>query len=76
MPSVTEPPADERPPMTRPTIIIVKLLLRAQMMTDKFTHRSDACMIEKRPNSSDHGAQSSHPKAYETKKATMPSQRY
>lgn len=61
IPMVTEPPAELRPPMILPLIILLKLPARAHTRIDMLVSPSDACMIGHLLSSSDHGAQSSQP---------------
>ena len=72
IPSVTEPPAEERPPRARPTMMEAKLGARATGSCQMLTRRRDAWRIGFRPNSSDQGAHSSQPKAYRTRKIIAP----
>ena len=63
MPSVTEPPADERPPRARPTMIEAKLGARATGSCHRLTKPKLSWRTGHRPNSSLQGAHSSQPKA-------------
>ena len=69
---MTEPPAEERPPRARPTVIEAKLGARATGSCQMLTRRRDNWRIGLRPNSSDQGAHSSQPKAYRTRKIIAP----
>ena len=64
MPRVTDPPAELKPPRARPTMMEVKFGAMATGSWKMLTKKSDSCSTGFRPYSSDHGAQSSQPKAY------------
>ena len=72
IPKVTDPPAEERPPRARPTMMEAKLGAKATGSCQIFTKSKLSCRMGLRPNSSDQGAQSSQPKAYRTRKIMAP----
>lgn len=56
IPRVTEPPAEQRPPKRRAVNTWCQEVLAPASICHMLTVNSDACMIDQRPNSSDHGA--------------------
>jgi len=72
IPRVTEPPAEQRPPNSRAARTIDQLVLAPARICQMLTVPSDNCITQKRPYSSDHGAQSSHPNPYRIKNQAMP----
>lgn len=72
IPRVTEPPAEQRPPRRRATRTMGQLVLAPARICQTLTKPSDNCITQKRPYSSDHGAQSSQPKPYRIKNQAMP----
>ncbi|KAL6163038.1 hypothetical protein ACJQWK_10634 [Exserohilum turcicum] len=72
MPRVTEPPAEQRPPRRRAASTWYQEVLAPASICHKLTVNNDSCMIGQRPNSSDQGAQSSHPSPYKIKNQAIP----
>ena len=70
---VTDPPAVENPPSTLLASTISHLELAPANGCHTLISPKLNCMMGQRPNSSDHGAHSSHPNAYVIKNAAMPS---
>jgi hypothetical protein len=71
IPIVTDPPAEERPPIILPPITPLKLVARAQTSIEILVSPSEACMIGHLPSFSDHGAQNSHLIVYGIRKVVI-----
>ena len=67
IPRVTDPPAELRPPSVRAAIMLAQVFESAAGSCQMLTRNRLSCKIGQRPKSSDHGAQSSLPKAYAIK---------
>src|SRR6266498_3751887 len=63
-PSVTEPPAVDKPPSSLTMTYVAKFGARAQGNCQIFTNNNESCCVGQRPYSSLHGAHNSQPNAY------------